>query len=65
MRIVAFLLFFLVSCLVLAEKVNIEAIQKALQCLNEERSEEPYYLIDNPEVYEYYSKTLGRKKENK
>ena len=56
---VLFLLLFLISCLVQAEKISIDQLHEAIIALTEGKSE-PYHVIDNMEVYEYYSKTVGR-----
>jgi hypothetical protein len=60
MRKIAFLLLLFGSCLVQAD-ISIDQLHEAILALTEGDSE-PYYVVDNVEVYEYYSKTVGRHK---
>jgi hypothetical protein len=46
------------SCFVQAD-ISLDQLHEAIIALTEGESE-PYHVIDNVEVYEYYSKTVGR-----
>ena len=50
----------LIPCLVQAD-ISIDQLHEAILALTEGDSES-YYVVDNVEVYEYYSKTVGRHK---
>ena len=58
MRKLAILL--LIPCFVHAD-VSLDQLHDAIHTLTGSESE-PYHVIDNVEVYEYYSKTVGRHK---
>jgi hypothetical protein len=49
------------SCFVQAEKISLDQLHEAIIALTEGESEH-YHVISNAEVYEYYSKTVGRHK---
>jgi hypothetical protein len=57
------ILLALSSGFVLAEekRLSLEQIHEAIVSLTEAKSD-PYHVISNVEVYDYYSRTLGRHK---
>ena len=62
MRKIVFLLV-LVSGFVIAEekKISLEQIHQAILALTESESE-PYHVISDINVYDYYSRTVGKHK---
>ena len=56
MRKIAILM--LIPCFVQAD-ISLDQLHEAIIALTEGESE-PYHVISNVEVYEYYSKTVGR-----
>ena len=59
MRKIAILL--LVPCLAQAEELSLERLQKALQAIIETEQKEPCHVISDIKVYDYYSRTVGKK----
>ena len=57
MRVVVLILLF-GSCLVRAD-VSLDQLHDAIHTLTESESE-PYHVISDVDVYDYYSRTVGR-----
>ena len=61
MNKVLFLLILASGFVIAGENLSLEQLHEAIVRLTEPESK-PYHVISNPEVYDYYSRTLGRHK---